>query len=109
MPRLPRFHVPGQPLHAIQRGNNREPIFAAGEDYAFYRECLLDAAKAQAVAVHAYVFMTNHVHALHRVESSARGHGRASRGLPAFELPGQCPGHRGCAGEPAPALPAAGG
>ncbi len=70
MPRLPRFHVPGQPLHAIQRGNNREPIFATEEDYAFYRDCLLDAAKAQAVAIHAYVLMTNHVHLLASPQSS---------------------------------------
>ena len=64
MSRLPRFHVPGQPLHAIQRGNNRQPIFAAAADYAFYRECLLDAAKQYAVALHAYVLMSNHVHLL---------------------------------------------
>ena len=64
MPRLPRFHAPGQPLHAIQRGNNRQPIFASEDDYAFYRECLLDAANTHAVAIHAYVFMTNHVHVL---------------------------------------------
>ena len=64
MPRLPRFHVPGQPLHAIQRGNNRAPIFASEDDYEFYRVCLLDAATQHAVAIHAYVFMTNHVHLL---------------------------------------------
>lgn len=64
MSRLPRFHVPGQPLHAIQRGNNRDPIFATEDDYAYYRVCLLDAAKEHAVAIHAYVFMTNHVHLL---------------------------------------------
>ncbi len=64
MPRLPRFHAPGQPLHAIQRGNNRESIFSGEEDYAFYRQCLLEAAKAHAVSIHAYVFMSNHVHLL---------------------------------------------
>jgi len=29
MARLPRYFVKDQPLHVIQRGNNREPIFAA--------------------------------------------------------------------------------
>jgi len=29
MARLPRFYLPGQSLHVIQHGNNREPIFAA--------------------------------------------------------------------------------
>lgn len=35
MARLPRFYLPGQPLHVIQRGNNRDPIFAADADYHF--------------------------------------------------------------------------
>jgi REP element-mobilizing transposase RayT len=29
MARLPRYVIPGQPQHIIQRGNNRQPIFAA--------------------------------------------------------------------------------
>jgi hypothetical protein len=28
MARLPRFFIPNQPQHIIQRGNNRELIFA---------------------------------------------------------------------------------
>jgi putative transposase len=64
MPRLPRFFVKGQPLHAIQRGNNREAIFAAPEDYVRFREFLLDGAKRYACAIHAYVLMSNHVHLL---------------------------------------------
>ena len=36
MARLPRYFVPGLPLHVIQRGNNREPIFAGEDDYRFY-------------------------------------------------------------------------
>jgi len=33
MARLPRFNVIEQPQRVIVRGNNREPIFYAGEDY----------------------------------------------------------------------------
>ena len=33
MARLPRFFVPGYPLHVIQRGNNREAVFGADADY----------------------------------------------------------------------------
>lgn len=69
MARLPRFFVPGQPLHIIQRGNNREPIFASDDDYRFYLECLQDAADAQGLVIHAYVLMTNHVHLLASPES----------------------------------------
>lgn len=64
MARLPRFYLPGQPLHVIQRGNNRDPIFAADADYQFYLRCLQEAAEKHALTVHAYVLMTNHVHLL---------------------------------------------
>ena len=69
MARLQRLFLPGQPVHAIQRGNNREPIFAAEEDYRFYLECLGKAATEQGLAIHAYVLMTNHVHLLATPES----------------------------------------
>lgn len=64
MARLPRYFVKGQAQHLIQRGNNREPIFGVDEDYAFYLECLQDAAERFGCAIHAYVLMTNHVHLL---------------------------------------------
>ncbi len=64
MARLPRFFLPGQPLHVIQRGNNRDPIFAADADYSFYLRCLKEAADTHSLKVHAYVLMTNHVHLL---------------------------------------------
>ena len=64
MARLPRYFVPSQPLHIIQRGNNREAIFAADDDYRFYLECLKEAALREGLAIHAYVLMTNHVHLL---------------------------------------------
>ena len=33
MARLPRLTVPGYPHHLIQRGNNRQAIFATKPDY----------------------------------------------------------------------------
>ncbi|HIG79427.1 MAG TPA: transposase [Cycloclasticus sp.] len=64
MARLPRYFVKNQPQHIIQRGNNREPIFAATEDYQFYLNCLKDASGEHQLKIHAYVLMTNHVHLL---------------------------------------------
>ncbi len=64
MPRLPRFVIPGQPQHVIQRGNNREAIFYAEGDYQFYLTKLSEAAEKHGCEVHAYVLMTNHVHLL---------------------------------------------
>ena len=61
---MARFTIPGQPQHVIQRGNNREPIFAAEEDYQYYLERLGEAARKCHVDIHAYVLMINHVHLL---------------------------------------------
>ena len=64
MARLPRYFVPGQPQHLILRGNNRQAIFAAEQDYLFFRDCLVEAARRFGLGVHAYVSMTHHVHLL---------------------------------------------
>jgi putative transposase len=64
MSRLPRFVIPGQPQHLIQRGNNRQVTFAADKDFQFYRDALIDAATKHGLAIHGYVWMTNHVHLL---------------------------------------------
>ena len=64
MPRPPRFLIPGLPQHVIVRGNNRDPIFIAEEDYSTYLEWLRSAAVKHGCAIHAYVLMTNHVHIL---------------------------------------------
>ena len=44
MARLPRYVIPGQPQHIIQRGNNRQVIFAADADYLFFRDAVVEAA-----------------------------------------------------------------
>ena len=64
MARLPRYVLPGHPQHIIQRGNNRSAIFINESDFEFYRESLICACTDHNVQVHAYVFMTNHVHLL---------------------------------------------
>ena len=64
MARLPRYFIKGVPLHIILRGNNRELIFGNEEDFRFFKEALHDAAKGHGLAIHAYVFMTNHIHLL---------------------------------------------
>lgn len=46
MARLGRCFLPGQPVHLIQRGNNRQPIFFAPEDYQLYHGWLADAGEA---------------------------------------------------------------
>jgi putative transposase len=64
MARLPRLTVPGHAHHIIQRGNNRQPIFAAEADYRRLLEFLEEHSREARVAVHAYVLMSNHFHLL---------------------------------------------
>lgn len=64
MPRPPRFCPPGYAVHVVQRGNNRQTCFTCDGDMAAYAHWLHEGAKKYAVAVHAWVFMTNHVHLL---------------------------------------------
>lgn len=67
---MPRFFHPGLPLHVIQRGNNRAPIFRGSGDLAFFRDSIYHSARKHDVAIHAYVLMTNHVHMLATPETA---------------------------------------
>lgn len=64
MPRKPRFFLPGMPVHVVQRGNNRQAVFFAEDDYRVYLDGLRSAASDNGCSIHAYVLMTNHVHLL---------------------------------------------
>lgn len=64
MARLVRVEAAGYPHHIIQRGNNRQAVFVDATDHQRYLALLQEIAAAHAVAVHAYVLMTNHVHLL---------------------------------------------
>ena len=64
MARQPRYALPGYPQHVIQRGNNRQIIFAASPDYLAFVRWLQVAAQKYSLAIHAYVLMTNHFHLL---------------------------------------------
>lgn len=82
MARLARFVIPGQPQHIIQRGNNRQPIFGRDQDFQVFREILVGAADHHGLVVHAYVWMTNHIHLLatprfsHSISKSLQSLGR---------------------------------
>ena len=64
MARLPRLTLPGYPHHVIQRGNNRQAIFASPADYQTLLDLLRINAERFGVAIHAWVLMTNHFHLL---------------------------------------------
>ena len=70
MARLPRLTLPGYPHHVIQRGNNRQAIFATSADYEMLLALLHENAQKFGVSVHAYVLMTNHFHLLATPETA---------------------------------------
>jgi putative transposase len=75
MPRSPRPVIPGQPLHIIQRGNNRMPTFFCTEDFDYYLRVVGEATRRVGCSLHAYVLMSNHVHLLvtpHDAQGAAR-------------------------------------
>jgi putative transposase len=51
MARLGRYLLADQPLHVIQRGNDRQAIFFHHDDYACYRRLLAEAARHHGCAV----------------------------------------------------------
>ncbi|MFZ4286917.1 transposase [Variovorax sp. HJSM1_2] len=57
MARLPRLTIPGLPHVLVQRGNNRQAIFAVSEDYVFLLALLEENSQRYDVAVHAYVLL----------------------------------------------------
>ena len=64
MPRRPRIHLDGMPLHIVQRGHNRETCFFCEENYQSDLHWLGEALTKQDTRLHAYALMTNYVHLL---------------------------------------------
>lgn len=64
MARKKRLAPVNIPQHVIQRGNNRQLCFTSNEDMAAYAHWLRLGSEKFGVDVHAWVFMTNHVHLL---------------------------------------------
>ncbi len=71
MPRMGRVVVPGYPHHIIQRGHNRQVVFAEEADYRYYLNTLAQYKEVCEVRVYGYCLMTNHVHLLLEPETAA--------------------------------------
>ena len=52
----------GYPHHVVQRGHNRQVVFAAQRDYTRYLDTLAEFKAVYGVKVYAYCLMPNHVH-----------------------------------------------
>jgi len=64
MTRLKRYCPAGIPVHIIQRGNNKSDCFHENLDKGYYFQLLNAAIDLFDVDIHAWVFMSNHVHLL---------------------------------------------
>ena len=62
MPRKPRFIIPHVPVHIVQRGHSRNPVFFDDADYLAYLNWLKAGALRYKVAVHAYVLIQSRSH-----------------------------------------------
>ena len=62
MPRQARLVIPHFPHHVIQRGHNRQVVFAGDDDYLFYLDTLQEWKARLGCRIYAHCLMTNHVH-----------------------------------------------
>jgi len=62
MPRIGRIILPNYPHHVVQRGHNRQVVFAEEADYRYYLDTLEAFKQVYDVKVFGFCLMTNHVH-----------------------------------------------
>ena len=100
MPRVGRTILPYYPHHIIQRGHNRQVVFAEVRDFERYLETLATFKDVFDVRVYAYCLMTNHVHLLVAPEQIT-GLGQLMKRLAGRQIP-QSAGrtHRHIVGKP---------
>jgi REP element-mobilizing transposase RayT len=73
MPRRPRLHVPGGLYHVVLRGNHRQRIFDTRGDRERLDEIVSEVLGRFGARLHAYCWMSNHVHLLPQVADAPLG------------------------------------
>jgi putative transposase len=73
MTRPLRFHVPGGFYHVTLRGNHRQDIFRTSADRELLDDIVEHAVHELGTRVHAYCWMTNHIHLLVQVSDAPLG------------------------------------
>ena len=64
MARQHRFCPAGIPQHVVQRGNNKRSCFVDDKDFINYARWMREYSLEFDIKIHAWVFMSNHVHLL---------------------------------------------
>ena len=62
MPRGARIVLANRPHHIVQRGHDRQVVFAGDHDYRYYLATVREWKEQLGCKVYAYCLMTNHVH-----------------------------------------------
>lgn len=70
MPRSPRIHAPGAMYHVTLRGNHRQDIFFTADDRSLLTGIFWKVVVDCDALLHAYCYMTNHLHALVQVSDT---------------------------------------
>lgn len=73
MPRPHRIHVPGAFYHVTLRGNHRQAIFFTAQDRSTLSALIEEVLARFGARLHAYCYMTNHIHALIQVGETPLG------------------------------------
>ena len=81
MPRVGRIVLPNYPHHIVQRGHNRQAVFATDDDYQYYLNTLSEFKDEYNITVHAFCLMTNHVHLLLQPNDNVAGLGALMKRL----------------------------
>lgn len=73
MSRRPRLFVPGGFYHVTARGNHQQPLFRDVVDYCALEHIVATALEPARARLHAYCWMTNHIHLLVEVSDLPLG------------------------------------
>ena len=71
--RRPRLHVPGACYHVTLRGNHRQDIFFTDDDRLRLEDYVAAALDSVGARIHAYCWMSNHIHLLIQVADTPLG------------------------------------
>ena len=83
MPRMGRVILPNYPHHVVQRGHNRQVVFAGEADFCRYLDDVRELKTIHGIQVYAYCLMTNHVHLLLAPGEAITGLGQMMKALAA--------------------------
>jgi REP element-mobilizing transposase RayT len=73
MPRSPRIHAPGAFYHVTLRGNHQQPVFFRDSDRDLLDHIVAESLERMTARLHAFCWMTNHVHLLVQVSDAPLG------------------------------------